>query len=77
MRSTSREGRWKKPLKDEDALVVDLAELEEDRRRNEEDRKRMLDAYAEWLAKRGVIQPAAKRAPRQPRVRPRPTRRAK
>jgi hypothetical protein len=64
-------------LSEPEEEVYDLKELEDDRRRNEEDRKRMLDAYASWLKERGIIQPAPKRATRHPPSKARPARRSK
>ena len=52
-------------------MKLDLAELEEDRRRNERDRREMLDRYAARLEAEGVVQRAAQ-PPRARRVKKSP-----
>jgi hypothetical protein len=43
----------------------DLEELEEDRRRNEYDRRRMQETYARWLEEKGILTRSGSKRPRQ------------
>lgn len=57
----------------DDLAAVDMAEMDAWRRKNQEERYRMLDDYARWLRERGIL----KVEPRPARGNGRGTRRAR